>query len=177
MSPPSKSSGSFAFDNHEGEIDAPEVLIENVAMATNIEDVWNWLGHSKSSEIPHSLEIPRNDIVENFQSAMILTPEEVEDLVDKATDLKYLPFPKASDEEILQFEEILQRNAAARCPPKSLAKEIMPVKLDGLYAKNNDVRSRSIARSGPSPPVSTYYNKNGCGKKLCSHWLIGLQLV
>ena len=143
MSPPSKSSGSFAFDNHEGEIEDPEVPIENVAMATKIEDVWNWLGHSRNSEIPHSLEIPCND--------MILTPEEVEDLVDKATDLKNLPFPKASDEEILQFEEILQRNAAARCPPKSLAKEIMPVKLEGLYAKNN---TSSIARSGPSPPVS-----------------------
>ena len=172
MLPPSKSSGSFAFDNHEGEIKDPEVPIENVAMATKIEDVWNWLGHSRNSEIPHSLEIPRNDIVENFQSAMILTPKEVEDLVDKATDLKNLPFPKASDEEILQFEEILQRNAAARCPPKSLAKEIMPVKLEGLYANNNDVRTSSIARSGPSPPPVSTYNKNDAKKK-CSHCLIG----
>ena len=47
-----------------------EVLMENVAMATKMEDVWNWLGHSRDSEIPlTSLEIPENDIVDNFQGA------------------------------------------------------------------------------------------------------------
>ena len=163
MSSPSTSSGSLAFDdqNHEGEIQDPEVPIENVAMATKMEDVWNWVGHSRNTEIPRpaSFEIPCNDLDDNFQSAMILTPDGVKDLVEKVTALKNLPFPKASDEEILQFEEILQRNAAARCPPKSSTKEIMPVKLEGLYAKTNEnfkaVRASSIARSDPSPQVST----------------------
>ena len=41
---------------------------------------------------------------------MELMPEEVEELVDKVTNLQHLPFPKASDQEILQFDEILARN-------------------------------------------------------------------
>ena len=50
-------------------------------------------------------EIPKNNIIDNFQSAMELMPQEVEELVDKVTNLQYLPF------EILQFDKILARNA------------------------------------------------------------------
>ena len=86
--------------------------MENVSMATKMEDVWHWLGYSRNSEMPlASLEIPDNDIVDNFQGAMELMPQEVEALADKVTKLHHLPFPKASDQEILQFEEILARNA------------------------------------------------------------------
>ena len=74
---PSKMSSSttcsLAFEgNHDNgeEIVDPEVPMENVAMATKMDDVWHWLGHSRNSEIPlTSLEIPENDIVDNFQGA------------------------------------------------------------------------------------------------------------
>ena len=68
----SSSTCSLAFEgNHDnGEVVDPEVPMENVAMATQMENVWNWLGHSRNSEIPiASLEIPVNDIVDNFQGA------------------------------------------------------------------------------------------------------------
>ena len=86
---------------------------------------------------------------------MELIPLEVEELVDKVTNLQHLPFTKASDPEILQFDEILARNAGAHSPQNSLTKEIIipTVKLEGLYAKNNNnnfkVVQASIARSLP----------------------------
>ena len=85
---------------------------------------------------------------------------------EEINDLKNLPLAHFHlwEEEILQFEEILQRNAAARCPPKSLAKEIMPVKLEASN-NDNDVRTSSIARSGPSPPPVSTYNKNDAKKR------------
>ena len=55
-----------------------------------------------------------NDTIDNFQGAMELMPQEVEVLADKVTKLQHLPFTNASDQEILQFEEILARNAK-RC--------------------------------------------------------------
>ena len=69
----SSSTCTLSFDgNHDNgeEIVDPEVPMENVAMATKMDDVWHWLGHSRNSEIPlTSLEIPENDIVDNFQGA------------------------------------------------------------------------------------------------------------
>ena len=112
MSKPSTFSLAFEDNHNEREIQDPEVPIETVAMATKMEDVWNWLGYSRNSEMPlASLEIPVNDIVDNFQGAMELMPQEVEVLADKVTKLQHLPFPEASDQETLQFEEILARNA------------------------------------------------------------------
>ena len=68
------------------------------------------MGHSRNSEIPE------NNIIDNFQGAMELMPQEVEVLADKVTKLQHLPFTKASDQEILQFGKILARNSAAHCP-------------------------------------------------------------
>ena len=111
MSKPSTFSLAFEDNHNEREIQDPEVPIESVAMATKMEDVWNWLGYSRNSEMPlASVEIPVNNIVDNFQGAMELMPQEVEVLADKVTKLQHLPFTNASDQEILQFEEILSRN-------------------------------------------------------------------
>ena len=134
MSTPSTFSLAFEDNHNEREIQDPEVPIETVAMATKMEDVWHWLGYSRNSEMPlASLEIPINDIVDNFQGAMELMPQEVEVLADKVTKLQHLPFTNASDQEILQFEEILARKE------KSLAKEIIifdeDVMEDQIYDK------------------------------------------
>ena len=66
------------------------VPMENVAMPTKMEDVWDWLGVSRfrNSEITlASLGIPVKNSIDNFQGAMKLIPQ-----------------------EILQFDEILARN-------------------------------------------------------------------
>ena len=95
---------------------------------------------------------------------MELMPKEDEELVDKVTNLQHLPFPKASDLEIFQFDEILARNASAHCPQNSSTKELIipTVKLEGSYAKNYNnnnmkVVHASIARS---LPVSIVNNQN-----------------
>ena len=112
MSKPSTFSLAFEDNHNEREIQDPEVPIETVAMATKMGDVWHWLGYSRNSGMPLAfVEIPVNNIVDNFQGAMELMPQEVEVLADKVTKLQHLPFPKASDQEALQFEEILARNA------------------------------------------------------------------
>ena len=100
----------------------------------------------------------------NFLGAMELIPLEVEELVDKVTNLQHLPFPKASDQEILQFDEILARNASAHCPQNSSTKEILIpiVKLEGSYAKNNNYNNLKVvhARIARSLPVSIVNNQN-----------------
>ena len=69
---------------------------------------------------------------------MELILQEVEVIVDKVT-FKIYHFPKhqSSDQEILQFDEILARNSSAPCPQENSTKGvIMPtVKLEGLYEK------------------------------------------
>ena len=106
-----------------------------------------------------------------FPGAMELMAQDVDELVDKVTNLQNLPFPKASDQEILLFDEILARNAGAHCPKNSSTKEIIipTVKLEGLYAKNNNnnlkVVQASIARSLPVCIV----NKSELMEKLHSH--------
>ena len=73
---------------------------------------WTMFGTGLGWDILESRnsEIPKNNIIDNFQSAMELMPQEVEELVEKVTNLQYLPF------EILQFDKILARNSAAHCP-------------------------------------------------------------
>ena len=99
-----------------------------------------------------------------FPGAMELMPEDVEELVDKVTNLQHLPFPKASDQEILKFDEILARNASAHCPQNSSTKEILIpiVKLEGSYAKNNNYNNLKVvhARIARSLPVSIVNNQN-----------------
>ena len=99
-----------------------------------------------------------------FSGAMELMPEDVEELVDKVTNLQHLPFPKASDQEILKFDEILARNASAHCPQNSSTKEILIpiVKLEGSYAKNNNYNNLKgvHARIARSLPVSIVNNQN-----------------
>ena len=99
-----------------------------------------------------------------FPGAMELMPQDVEELVDKVTNFQHLPFPKASDQEIFQFDEILARNASAHCPQNSSTKEILipTVKLEGSYAKNNNYNNLKVvhARIARSLPVSIVNNQN-----------------
>ena len=96
-----------------------------------------------------------------FPGAMELMPQDVEELVDKVTNLQHLPFPKASDQEILKFDEILARNAGAHCP-KNSSRIIPTVKLEGSYAKNNNYNNLKgvHARIARSLPVSIVNNQN-----------------
>ena len=95
---------------------------------------------------------------------MELMPEDVEELVDKVTNLQHLPFPKASDQEILQFNEILARNAGAHCPQNSSTKELIipTVKLEGSCAKNNNNNNLKVVHASivRSLPVSIVNNQN-----------------